>query len=164
MDENQERQHQKKKIIMRIIGSILIIVGAVCALIGFIDMSKSFKEGRMPMFWLFFIGFPSLAIGSFLVTVSFQRAIQRYVKNESVPVINEMGQEISPAFSAMAGAMHSAVQGKTCPDCGAVNDKDAQFCKSCGKALSIVCKHCGEVNNSDAKFCDKCGKPLNEDF
>lgn len=162
MDE-KEKQHQKKKVIMRIIGAILIVAGAVCAIIGFADMGKAFKENRMPMFWLFFIGFPAIAIGVFLTLASFQRAIQRYVKNESVPVINEMGQEISPAFSAMAGAMHSAVQGKICPSCGAVNDKDAQFCKSCGKALALVCKYCGETNNSDAKFCDKCGKPLNED-
>lgn len=155
-----EKQHQKKKIIMRIIGAILIVVGAVCAIIGFADMRKSFQEGRMPMFWLLFIAFPSLAIGAFLITASFQRAIQRYVKNESVPVINEMGKEISPAFSAMAGAVSSAVQGTACPACGAVNDKDAQFCKSCGKQLVKICKSCGADNKADAKFCDKCGQPL----
>ena len=94
MDENQERQHQKKKIIIRIIGSILLALGVVCAIIGFADMAKSFQEERMPKIWLFFIGFPSIAIGGFMLIVSFQRSIQRYVKNESVPVFNEMGQQV----------------------------------------------------------------------
>lgn len=162
MDENQERQHQKKKIIMRIIGSILIVVGAVCALIGFIDLSKSFKEGRMPMFWLFFIGFPSIAIGGFMVIVSFQRSIQRYVKNESVPVFNEMGQQIAPGISSIANSVKRGVEQTVCPDCGTPNDKDAQFCKSCGKALAAVCPDCGEANEADAKFCNKCGRRLND--
>lgn len=159
MDE-KEKQHQKKKIVLHIIGAVLIAVGLVCAIIGFIDMPKSFQEGRMPMFWLFFIGFPALFVGIFLLLASFQRAINKFIKNENVPVINEMGQEISPAVSAMAGAMHSAVQGKACSACGAVNDKDAQFCKACGKPLIVKCKSCGVENETDAKFCDKCGQPL----
>lgn len=162
MDENQERQHQKKKIIIRIIGSILIVVGAVCALIGFIDLSKSFKEGRMPMIWLFFIGFPSIAIGGFMVIVSFQRSIQRYVKNESVPVFNEMGQQIAPGISSIANSVKRGVEQTVCPDCGTPNDKDAQFCKSCGKVLAVVCPDCGEANEADAKFCNKCGRRLND--
>lgn len=162
MDENQERQHQKKKIIIRIIGSILLALGVVCAIIGFVDMSKSFQEERMPMIWLFFIGFPSIAIGGFMVIVSFQRSIQRYVKNESVPVFNEMGQQIAPGISSIANSVKRGVEQTVCPDCGTPNDKDAQFCKSCGKALAVVCPDCGEANEADAKFCNKCGRRLND--
>lgn len=159
MDE-KERQHQKKKIVMRIIGAVLIVAGITCAIIGFADMPKAFEEKRLPMIWLFFVGFPALFVGIFLVVASLQRAINKFIKNENVPVINEMGKEVAPAFSAVAGAINSAVQGKTCPDCGAVNEKDAQFCKSCGKPLIVRCKACGSENNPDAKFCDKCGQPL----
>lgn len=162
MDE-KEKQHQKKKIMLRIIGAVLLIAGVVCAICGFADMAKAFDEGRMPKIWLMFIGFPAIAIGTFLLIVSFQRAINRYVKNENVPVINEMGKEIAPALSSVAGAINGAVNGTACPECGAVNDKDALFCKSCGKPLSLKCEECGTVNEADAKFCNNCGKPLKND-
>lgn len=136
MDENQERQHQKKKIIIRIIGSILLALGVVCAIIGFVDISKSFQEERMPMIWLFFIGFPLIAIGGFMVIVSFQRSIQRYVKNESVPVFNEMGQQIAPGISSIANSVKRGVEQTVCPDCGEANEADAKFCNKCGRRLN----------------------------
>lgn len=160
MDE-KEKQHHKNKIVLRIIGIILLIAGVTCAIFGFTDMSKAFQESRMPKIWLMFLGFPMIAIGMFMTVVSFQRSINRFIKNENVPVINEMGREISPALSSMANSVKSGLEQTVCSQCGELNDKDAMFCKSCGKPLMLVCDDCGEANESDAKFCKKCGKPLN---
>lgn len=160
---DKEKQHSKKKLKLRIVGGVLVAIGIVCAIIGFVDMGKAFDESRMPMFWLFFIAFPSIAVGSFLLVASAQREINRYIKNENVPVINEFGQEISPAVSSIAGAAKNAATEKPCPFCGALNDNDAKYCKSCGKTLSAVCPRCGATNDADAKFCNDCGSPLGGD-
>ncbi len=47
-----------------------------------------------------------------------------------------------------------------CPQCGAENREEAQFCKLCGGRLDVSCPACGNENPPDSKFCDGCGQPL----
>ena len=46
-----------------------------------------------------------------------------------------------------------------CPACGAENDGDAKFCRSCGTPLSQdrACPVCGAPNPADALYCQNCG-------
>lgn len=157
-----EKNHRKKKIILRTVGIVLVLGGLAAAIYGFVDMGLAFSgnDFRVPKFWLFFIGFPAIAIGSFLLTASFQRAINRFVKDENAPVFNEMGKQIAPGLSSISNALHKGAENTVCASCGAVNDKDAKFCNNCGAPLKIICPECGAENTSTAKFCDNCGAPL----
>lgn len=160
--DKYEKNHRKKKIILRTVGIVLVLGGLAAAIYGFVDMGLAFSgnDFRVPKFWLFFIGFPAIAIGGFLLTASFQRAIHRFVKDENAPVFNEMGQQIAPGLSSISNALHKGAENNVCSSCGAVNDKDAKFCNNCGAQLKIICPECGAENTSTAKFCDNCGAPL----
>lgn len=50
---------------------------------------------------------------------------------------------------------------KICPNCGALNDPDEDFCDGCGLKLVVedvkkYCPNCGAENPSDSKFCANC--------
>jgi HK97 family phage major capsid protein/HK97 family phage prohead protease len=65
-----------------------------------------------------------------------------------------------------------------CPDCGAYNEADANFCDQCGIQLpdsafpdgrqpyqrtageTVQCPACARFNEPDAAYCDQCGAPL----
>ncbi len=59
-----------------------------------------------------------------------------------------------------------------CPNCGAANSSDTEFCTKCGAPVSapdsfanlldtgVVCPHCDTFNNTQAVKCIRCGKPL----
>ena len=56
-----------------------------------------------------------------------------------------------------------------CPQCGAVNEAEAQFCAQCGSELAglkqhadeeIVCMYCETANPAGARYCTNCGKQL----
>jgi len=49
-----------------------------------------------------------------------------------------------------------------CPQCGAGNPPDAQFCMRCGTALVQRCPSCGAINPAGAHFCLQCGAPLQQ--
>lgn len=55
-----------------------------------------------PNFAAAFVGLPLLGIGFAITSFAFRREISRYVKNESVPVINEAGKELTPAVRDIA--------------------------------------------------------------
>lgn len=59
------------------------------------------------------------------------------------------------------GDQHGDGQGRrACLECTTPNDRDARFCKQCGKALDPSCVRCDTVNDPDARFCKQCGARL----
>lgn len=157
--EELKKKHERTKRKLKIIGIIVAVAGLGFTVMGFVDMISSTSKGEMPaLFWGLIVGLPMLGIGGMLCLTGFRREITRYMKNESVPVINETGREIAPAVSAIAGAVKDS-EGNVCPHCGNPNDENAVFCRHCGGELLVTCPSCKEkVKNG--KFCDKCGKPL----
>lgn len=101
--ENQKRtdtehKHEQTKRKLKIIGISILSIGLIFTIIGFISFFSSFGSGDMPsLFWCSFIGLPMFAVGLSITSLAFKREISRYVKNESVPIINEAGREVSPA-------------------------------------------------------------------
>ena len=47
-----------------------------------------------------------------------------------------------------------------CIQCGAKNERDAEYCENCGNPLRQVCAHCGSPLKPGVKFCNKCGNPV----
>lgn len=160
MDENK---HKQTKRILKILGALFAPAGLICAVIGFADFFSAFGSKEMPkLTFLCFIGFPLLFVGVAFLMFGFKREITRYVKNESVPVLNEAGEELQPAVRAVARAVKEGISeedGVRCA-CGAVNEKGSKFCKECGKPLACDCPACGEKNAAGSKFCNHCGKQL----
>lgn len=158
MDNNK---HQKAKKLFKILGLVIFVLGAIFAIIGFVSFFSSFGTGEMPRFFFFaFIGLPMIGVGTSLLVFGFRKEILTYTKNESIPVINEAGEEIAPAVSSITKAVHAGTQSIIC-SCGTVNDANSTFCKNCGKPLSTICPVCGKKIEADSKFCNHCGNRLN---
>ena len=128
-------KHERTKLILKIAGIAMAVCGLALAITGFADMIASTGRGSTPkLFFLMMIGLPLFAVGMMFCLTGFRREISRYMKNESVPVVNEAGKEITPAISAIAGAAKSA-DATICPHCGKTNSDGAKFCESCGVRL-----------------------------
>lgn len=161
-ENNDNKKHELTKKKVRIIGLCLLIGGAVLSIVGIVNFAVSMAKGQMPYLFAFLIfGFPALGIGLGFTIMGFKKEIARYVKNESVPIINEASEEITPAVKAVASAVKSVnSESRKCPVCGAENENDSNFCSECGAKLRIICPACGEELRTDSRFCDKCGYRL----
>ncbi len=161
---DSERKHNQTKRKLTIIGISVLTVGFIFTVIGFISFFSSFKSGKLPsLFWCCFIGLPMFAVGLGITSFAFKREIGRYLKNESVPVINEAGKEISPAVQDISSAIKEGISDDNefcCPSCGKFNKKGSRFCKNCGKSFMKVCPFCGQEIDFDSSFCNYCGKKL----
>lgn len=156
-------KHEQNKRRLRIIGFILLAVGAVFAIIGFASFFRAMSGGGMPeLFWCCFIGLPTLGVGGMLLSLSYHREIAQYMEKEHAPVINEAARDMSPAVKTVASAVKEGLSNgnKRICTCGAENDADSIFCKSCGKRLVNTCSACGAVVPSDAEYCHKCGHKI----
>ena len=135
MNEEKQAKHAKTKRTLRVVGIILLTLGGGLFLVGIVDFISAFQTMRAPTLFVFSIfGLPLAGVGTALTLFSFQREIQSYVANESVPVINETAEGVAPAVETIAEAVKNGFSEKeiVC-DCGAKNDFDSKFCKNCGK-------------------------------
>ncbi len=157
-----DKKHKTIKRVLQIVGVVCAAAGLGLIIAGFVDFSKSFERSGPPqLFYLFFIGFPVMFVGITCLTFGFRKEISRYVKNESVPVLNEASEELKPVMRAMGQAVKEGYSDSiVCKECGERNDADNKFCKACGKPLTKLCAACGTGNDQDSKFCKNCGKPL----
>lgn len=157
-------QHQKTKLKLRVIGVCLLAFGAVLAITGFVNFALSISDGEMPtLFWMLFLGFPLLAFGLMLLLMSLRQEISRYVKNETVPIVNEAGEEITPAVRAVAAAAReglTSTEHLTCGACGAENPAGNSYCGKCGAPLARTCPACGASVKAGDAYCGQCGKKL----
>lgn len=158
----KEKKHARIKLGLKIAGIALTAGGAVLSAVGFISFFGAFGGDGFPdLFWCCFLGLPMFAFGINFLRAGFRREIASYAKNESVPVINEAAEEMTPAVQAIAGAVRGGKgEGLTCPACGKANDAAAKFCDNCGEPLRRICPACGKENDAEAKFCDNCGGKL----
>ncbi len=177
MDEKEQAKlkHEKMKKGLKIGGFVLLGLGAVFAIIGFIDFFSVFNSmsGMPRLFWCLFIGLPMLGVGAMLLSLGYKREVLSYGAKEVIPVINEVTEDIKPAVKnvteAIGGAVGSVVRGvkdgldgsgKACPNCGKVYKKAHKFCPNCGYNYVKVCSGCGQEVTGEDKFCANCGKKL----
>lgn len=160
------QEHQKTKMTLRVLGIVLLAFGAGLTITGLVDFFLSMSDplgGTPTLFWMLFLGFPLLAFGLMLLLTSFRQEISRYVKNETVPVINEAGEEIAPAVRAVAAAAREGViptEHLTCGACGAENPAGNSYCGKCGAPLARTCPACGASVKAGDAYCGQCGKKL----
>ena len=162
---NDRERHNSIKKKLKIVGFICLIAGAVFTAIGLIALFASMGGSDLPTkVWCAFVGLPLLGIGFAITSFAFRREISRYVKNESVPVINEAGKELTPAVRDIASAVKEGLSDSTKDEircsCGTLNNKGSKFCKECGKSFVSICPHCGQEIPADSAFCNHCGSKL----
>ena len=121
------------KIILRIVGFSLLIIGLVLTIIGFVH----FGNFESNLFMLTFIGLPCIAFGIGITVFSFSQNIARFIKNEHVSVMNEFAEDINPAVKSFASAVNEGL-----------NEQEFKLCA------------CGNKNHADAQFCNKCEAKL----
>lgn len=159
--EQDKAKHARVKLGLKVCGAIAVVAGLGCAIAGLVDFFAAFNSGgayQPKLFFLCFIGFPLLAAGAACLSFAFRGNIARYVKNEAMPVVKEVGREITPTVRDIANAVRN--DGNVCPYCGTSNDDNAKYCKKCGKAIAKVCPSCGQTVDGDSDFCNHCGKKI----
>lgn len=165
MNKNN-KNHARTKLMLKIFGILLTAAGVAFAAVGFASFFGSMGGGGMPdKFWCCFVGFPLLFVGISMLSFGFRREITTYVKNESVPVINEASEEAKPALRAIGSALREGMSeaeanNSVCSVCRQKNDAAAKYCDNCGASLKKICPSCGNRTNPGAKFCDNCGTKL----
>ena len=156
-------KHEIIKKRLKLFGLILVTIGSILTIIGFVDFIVSFANFDAPkLFWCLFIGLPTFGVGMMSLLSGYHKEIRRYVKNETVPIINETSEEVAPAVSNIARAVNSGLNSRNslrC-SCGEINEEGNNFCTKCGKPLYVVCPNCGEESRNDNSFCGKCGTKL----
>lgn len=150
-------KHAQKKDTLKTAGVLMMVIGGVCSLIGLIDFFSAFSgNGEPTLFWLLFIGFPLLGIGTKVAGFAFLGEVSRYAAGEVAPVAKDALDYLSEGRSGE----RTAADLVACPSCSTKNRPDARFCDNCGKALAKACPSCGRVNDDDSRFCDGCGTAL----
>ncbi len=153
-------KHENTKKKLKIISVALLSIGTLLITIELIDFFVSAGSMTMPsLFFLFFIGIPLIGVGSSLTNLGFKKEMMRYHKDESVPIINEASEEISPAIKNVINSIRNPESQIIC-SCGYSNSSDSLFCKKCGKALHIVCHNCGKKLDNDSEYCSYCGTKI----
>ncbi|MGN0797194.1 MAG: zinc ribbon domain-containing protein [Christensenellales bacterium] len=159
-DEKMQK-HLKTKKKLKTIGPIVLAVGVILAIIGMVDFFVSMSSsGRPTLFFMAFLGMPTAVAGGVITMYGYQREMGTYIKNESVPVFNEAGEEIAPAIQSIAKAAKEGSEEKLTCECGELNDVGSKFCKKCGKPLFKTCPYCGQEVDVDSEFCNHCGRKI----
>src|SRR5262245_33649233 len=84
-------QHAEKRAMLRKVGLMLLVAGALFMLIGFVDFARAMSGyGHEPrLFWCFMLGLPLLWLGFVLTSAGFASTVQRYMAGESAPVAKD---------------------------------------------------------------------------
>jgi len=160
-----DARHEEKKKKLRNTGKVLLIIGVIFSVVGFVDFFAAFTGSGMPtLFWCLFIGFPLLGFGGMLLKASYMRETAQYMKDEGIPVVKDTYRDLKPEFKDFVNTIRgidTPEEEKICPRCGARNDADNNYCKSCGEALTgSRCPNCGEEVDPNSTYCGRCGKRL----
>lgn len=159
--ENNKNQPQNKKVssVFIIIGSIVIGIGLIFAIWGFIKVANFMSSGDMP--WPLFIGMPMFMFGLMLLLVGLRPKIAKLNAKLYNETLDVAGDEIKEAgmntIDLAAPVVDKAVD--------SITPNITQIVKSVKDGVSeektedtMYCKHCGKLIDADSKFCKHCAK------
>ena len=157
------KDYSKTKKTFRTIGFIILPIGLVLSIIGFVDFLMGFNSMTQPkLFFCLFIGLPMTSIGIIFLILGFMKELNSFAASQSAPVHKDVINYMLDGTREEVNKTINASNKIICPECKAENDKDALFCSNCGHKLKIVCSKCNAENDADAKFCKNCGEELNK--
>ncbi len=157
------KDYSKTKKTFRTLGFIILPIGLVLSIIGFIDFFMSFNSMTQPkLFFCLFIGLPLTSIGIIFLILGFMKELNSFAASQSAPVHKDVINYMLDGTREEVNKTINASKKIICPECKAENDKDALFCSTCGHKLKNTCPKCNAENDADAKFCKNCGEELNK--
>ena len=157
------KDYSKTKKTFRTLGFIILPIGLVLSIIGFIDFFMSFNSMTQPkLFFCLFIGLPLTSIGIIFLILGFMKELNSFAASQSTPVHKDVINYMLDGTREEVNKTINASKKIICPECKAENDKDALFCSTCGHKLKNTCPKCKAENDADAKFCKNCGEELNK--
>lgn len=157
------KDYSKTKKTFRTLGFIILPIGLVLSIIGFIDFFMSFNSMTQPkLFFCLFIGLPLTSIGIIFLILGFMKELNSFAASQSAPVHKDVINYMLDGTREEVNKTINASNKIICPECKAENDKDALFCSTCGHKLKNTCPKCNAENDADAKFCKNCGEELNK--
>lgn len=157
------KDYSKTKKTFRTLGFIILPIGLVLSIIGFIDFFMSFNSMTQPkLFFCLFIGLPLISIGIIFLILGFMKELNSFAASQSAPVHKDVINYMLDGTREEVNKTINASKKIICPECKAENDKDALFCSTCGHKLKNTCPKCNAENDADAKFCKNCGEELNK--
>lgn len=151
----RNKKTNRTKLGLKVLGFIFTAGGLTCTVIGSASFFSALGSGELPtLFWLLIAGLPMLTIGASLLTFGFRKelsatAIQIARAGENSPIEPAPLPEQTPKKATLR-----------CPECGAENDAELNFCEQCGSELTKPCPHCGKPVGAHAAFCGHCGKKI----
>ena len=157
------KDYSKTKKTFRTLGFIILPIGLVLSIIGFIDFFMSFNSMTQPkLFFCLFIGLPLTSIGIIFLILGFMKELNSFAASQSAPVHKDVINYMLDGTREEVNKTINASNKIICPECKAENDKDALFCSTCGHKLKNICPKCKSENDADAIFCKNCGEKLNK--
>jgi len=162
--------HQSLRGVLRVVGPLLVAVGAIFLIIGIGNFFMAFGGMGPPRyFWCAFVGIPLLGVGVGLTKFAFLGVFTRYVSSEVAPVgkdtFNYLAHGTKDGVRTVSRAIFSGLRGEDggsvevqCT-CGRRVSATARFCDACGAPMHTnkSCVACHEMNEADARFCRACG-------
>lgn len=103
-----EKQYQKTKKKLNIIGIVLLCIGLPLAIIGFITTFVMHNKNNL--FFLMFFGMPMIFIGFFLIIASHMREISAFTVQQQMPIAKEGIEKISPSVGVAAKEITKGVK------------------------------------------------------
>lgn len=165
----RNKKTNRTKLGLKVLGFIFTAGGLTCTVIGSASFFSALGSGELPtLFWLLIAGLPMLTIGASLLTFGFRKelsatAIQIARAGENSPTVATQTVregENSPIEPAPLPEQTPKKATLRCPECGAENDAELNFCEQCGSELTKPCPHCGKPVGAHAAFCGHCGKKI----
>lgn len=165
----RNKKTNRTKLGLKVLGFIFTAGGLTCTVIGSASFFSALGSGELPtLFWLLIAGLPMLTIGASLLTFGFRKelsatAIQIARAGENSPTVAAQTVregENSPIEPASLPEQTPKKATLRCPECGAENDAELNFCEQCGSELTKSCPHCGKPVGAHAAFCGHCGKKI----
>ena len=165
----RNKKTNRTKLGLKVLGFIFTAGGLTCTVIGSASFFSALGSGELPtLFWLLIAGLPMLTIGASLLTFGFRKelsatAIQIARAGENSPTVAAQivqKGENSPIEPAPLPEQTPKKATLRCPECGAENDAELNFCEQCGSELTKPCPHCGKPVGAHAAFCGHCGKKI----
>ncbi|MDY0277439.1 MAG: zinc ribbon domain-containing protein [Acholeplasma sp.] len=134
----------KKRRIFRIVGFILLGIGAVFTILFFISFFSAFGDfdsgdSIFKDAWMPFVGFPLMAIGGVFLKFGYMGSLFKYFAEETVPTAaksaNYILNETKDNIKDILGTNDKNKKQRVCPKCGALNEIEDKYCFDCGAKL-----------------------------
>lgn len=177
-DNKINPKHSSIRLVLRLIGPALLVVGAIFMIVGFVDFVGAMNgHGAPTKFWCFFVGMPLLFLGFVTTNMAFLGAVMRYQAQEVAPVatdtINYMADGTQQGVKTVARAAASGIaEGLAEGSAAAASSSSAASTASVASMVAglaaeptasakvILCHKCNAVNPEGSLYCNACAAPL----